>query len=368
MTVIIDARQGWRPTGVGEYVYYLLQHASAYPTIRLRPLVTPFQMLTWPLSGLHPIWRLNPGSYTPLLLPHADVAHGPQFSIPPVRASRYVITVHDVFFIQHPEWHPAGFKERMDATMRESLAMDPWIVCDSVHAQETFLDAYDHPRERTTVIRLGCSEDYFPGQHRAGRPRTLLRAVGRRGKYLLHAGALVPRKNIAALLDAFKLLWAQPAGRDLHLVLAGPLALRWSTQLPAIREWRRANPTLARAVHVLGYVRRHELPAIFAHAAAYVCAARDEGFGLPILQAMASSCPVVVGRLPAVREYACEVPWYADPNDPEQFVDAILKAISEPRESPRLSRGGALARELTWSRCAAETFRVYQRAAETGKG
>jgi alpha-1,3-rhamnosyl/mannosyltransferase len=178
------------------------------------------------------------------------------------------------------------------------------------------------------------------------------------GEYLLFAGAIEPRKNLARLLEAFAAL--QRRRQDVPpLILVGPPG--WRNQ-----EIRDRIITAEPHVRYLGYLSQEDMAALMAGCAAFVMPSLYEGFGLPVLEAMASGVPVVTSRGGALEEVAEGAAILVDPQDTEEIAAGIERVLDDTvlRET-LVQKGLARAAQFSWERTARETLRVYERAIQS---
>jgi glycosyltransferase involved in cell wall biosynthesis len=146
------------------------------------------------------------------------------------------------------------------------------------------------------------------------------------------------------------------------LVLAGPSAVEWRSDLDRVIEWQRDHPRLAADVRISGYVATNDLAVLFRRAAVCATATRDEGFGLTVLQSMAAGTPAVAPPLEVFREFAEDLAWYADPVDQDAYAHALLVACAVDRADPRVVAARERAATFTWEQAARRTTAVYHRA------
>jgi glycosyltransferase involved in cell wall biosynthesis len=181
-------------------------------------------------------------------------------------------------------------------------------------------------------------------------------------RYLLHVGTLQPRKNLGRLVAAFAAIASEEP--DVELVLAGKRG--WGREDPAALAGHLGVGT---RVHLLGYVPRTELPALYGSATAVVVPSLYEGFGLPVLEALACGVPVAASWGSSLPEVAGSAALYFDPLDVDELAGVLRRLLAEAPLRRRLSEAGpARAREFTWERCAAATQAVLERAARAGRG
>jgi glycosyltransferase involved in cell wall biosynthesis len=211
--------------------------------------------------------------------------------------------------------------------------------CDVVFANSGFTaaDVAEHlqiPDERIRVAYPGIEARFSPaGEHAY---------LG--GPYVLTVSTLDPRKNVDAVLEAFDLL--RQEWPDLLLAVVGGVAPGGS--VPAGRE----------GVRLLGFVDEERLAALYRGASAFVYASRFEGFGMPIVEALASGAPVVASSHPSLDEAAGEASFRADPASPEAVAEALDAALR--RGAERRAEGLAHARQFTWEACGEAVLRGYE--------
>jgi glycosyltransferase involved in cell wall biosynthesis len=371
--IVLDYRPALRQrTGVGEFVHEL---ARALASDANRPGGDELAILTvsWKdrapaalareLPGVHIIdrripvrpltWTWNRLGWPPVewLAGAADVIHGQTPLLIPASHAAQVITIHDLDFLHHPERVTAEMRRDFPRLVRRHAARADHVIVSSQYAAGEVAGRLDVPPERISV----CS----PGAPSWAAEIARYRATTPGESHVLFVGTLEPRKNISGLLDAFSRLRARRPDAG-TLVLAGGVT-------PAARPWidRARAPDLADHVQMRGYVPDGERRLLYRDARMVVLPSFEEGFGLPVLEAMACGVPVVVsnrGSLPEVAGAA------ATPIDPED-VDALANEMERllDREAARLavSRGLAQASRFTWEACARAARDAYRAAVST---
>jgi len=266
-----------------------------------------------------------------------------------------VLTVHDASWVRHPETHP---KERLDAISRYfqgSLEAASAILTDSEFVKQEIIDLFGVPKETIYPVLLGVSDNFSPRDpvncHTFLAEQDLIF-----GQYVLSVGTLEPRKNIPVLIDAYSLLPADLQQR-FPLVLVGMRG--WlNSDLEA-----RMKPLVEQGVvRPLGYIADSAMPLIYSGAAAFVFPSLYEGFGLPVLEAMACGTPVIASRTSSLPEVVGNAGLLVDPHD----VDALAESLRRVLEDRKLAEGLALqgvqrAAGFSWKRTASETIDVYRR-------
>ena len=361
MRALLDARLGRKPSGIGTYVAQLATRLPALAPGEVRVICRPPYYRQFTLAGANPIVQLG-GSRLRRRLPPFDLFHGPNYHTPAFDGSvARVATIHDVGYLLLPECHPPGMPERLDALVRASLSETRMFVCDSEDTARTFADKYRVTWDRIAVTPLAVdSERFAPPADGTVVRRRLEREYGVRERYVLFVGAMVPRKDLRTLVEAWALVADEQP--DLELVLAGNKSLRWASDWPHVDAWLRAHPQLADRVRVLDYVRHGDLPGLYQCASVVMLTSLLEGFGLTVLEGFAAGRPVVATRCSAIPEVGGDAAYYGEVRDPESFATALTAALG----GEGLARRRELAREIvarhTWSRTAGLTLDAYRRA------
>lgn len=276
-----------------------------------------------------------------------DLIHATTWAIPP-RSRPLVVTIHDLAFLRTPE----HFTRRGNSYFRRALDVarndaDLVIVPSSATADDCLEHGF--ASERLRIVPHGVRpETVTPGEIADFRTRT-----GLHGPYVLWCGTFEPRKNVAALIEAF----ASVAARDasLSLVLAGPVGWGGTSRDVA----RLLTGDLAGRVITPGRLTATDLRAAYAGAQAFCFPSLWEGFGMPVLEAMSHGTPVVTSEGTSMAEFARGAALLVDPRDPDALADAILSATGE-RHAELATASTARAREYTWDRTARLTADAYR--------
>jgi glycosyltransferase involved in cell wall biosynthesis len=274
---------------------------------------------------------------------------GPSPAAPP---ARLVVTVHDLIYHHFPASVPAPYRLFMRAVLPRVARRADRVITPS---EATARDAVEHlgvPPERVRVVPEGPGNDFRP-EPDADAVAAVLRRYGVRLPYVVSVSRAYPHKNMAGLLRAFARLG--PGRRGLRLALVGERP-RGGGELDRLA----AELGLGDAVCFTGFVPNDDLQALYTAAAAFAFPSLREGFGLPVLEAMACGAPVVASEDAAVRESVGGAGVVADARDPEAFAAALARVLDDrPLQADLRARGLARAREFSWDKCAAATLAVY---------
>ena len=276
-----------------------------------------------------------------------DLLHAPAYTAPLWGAVPTVLTIHDVSYERHPEWYPYRRDWLRRAFYRSSAHAAAHILTDSEFSRREIGAAYGIPLERVTVAQPGVSAAFAPGSSSSSLPPRVT------APFLLHVGDLHERRNLPVAIDA--LAAARPRlGGSLMLVLVGVdrgVGARLDARAAA------ANVPLI----MLGAVDDAQLRSLYHAAAALVYPSRYEGFGLPVLEAMASGTPVLASHAASIPEVLGETGILLDPDDTAAWADAIVAVMTVPAQQARMRAAGvARASEFTWARTARITLDVYR--------
>jgi len=272
----------------------------------------------------------------------ADVFHGLNQRLPHARLRRAVTTFHDLFVLTGTYSTPE-FRRRFAAQARDAAARSDRIIAVSRFTARQVIDL------------LGVEESRIRVVHHGVRPAAGIAVT--REKIVLHVGAMQHRKNIARLVDAF-----ERVDPGWQLVLAGSAgygAAEIAAKIAGARSRGR--------IRMLGYVPPAELANWYARAMIFAFPSLDEGFGMPVLEAMASGTPVISSNRSAIPEVAGDAAWLVDPEDTEELAGALLALTRDPERRADLShRGLARAAQFTWAEAVEKTWQVYRELGDGG--
>jgi glycosyltransferase involved in cell wall biosynthesis len=274
-----------------------------------------------------------------------------QYIAPPLPFCATAVTVHDILFESHREYFQRTFVARSRLLVPFSVRRSALVFTVSEFSRRQICDTYSIPAEKVHTIPNGVDESrFFPGN--AG--SEMVQGLGLEvGTYFLTVGRLEPRKNHAALLKA----WARLGTPRPPLVIVGQRDFQYKEAFDLIRTLR-----LERDVTVLEEASDLQLPAIYRNAKGFIYCSWAEGFGMPVLEAMASGIPVVSSANTALSEVCAGAALGIDPSDPIQIGNAILALDKELGLRENLIHCGLLrAKEFTWEKPAQTVREVYLR-------
>ncbi len=282
-----------------------------------------------------------------------DLVHSPTPFPLPSRSAASVVTLHDLFFVRQPEAVAASIRNEWVDRVGAALKQVDAIICVSEHTAREARELLDAPAERLHVVHHGL--DPVPAAPDVNEIRSELDRLNLPPRFLLAVGTLEIRKNYLRLLEAFQAL-RETTSEEIALVIAGPDG----TDGARVRELHQ-KLGLGDAVRFAGYLGDHELNLLYHAAEALVMPSLDEGFGFPVLEALARGTPVIASSTGALREVAGEAALYVDPLDGEALVEAMRQLLVDPKLGARLREAGPnRAHAFTWEAAARKTIDVYR--------
>ncbi|MGE8317179.1 MAG: glycosyltransferase family 4 protein [Comamonas sp.] len=385
---VILAADALRPplTGIGRYTYELAKRLTRHTDVeRLRY----FSMGRWLADPLADLDRPPSNEASPSRPEHASlrtrlatsrlavrvyskvtpalfgwqlrgnrqsIYHAPNYIVPPF-GGKTVSTVHDLSHILHPQFHPRARVDYLELSLGDSLARTDHVITVSEAVRQEMIERGLMPAERITAILEAADAAFHP--HTPQMLEPAMEALGlRAGQYSLFVGTVEPRKNVERLIQAYERLPVDMR-RAWPLVVAGGKG--WNSE--AIHA-RMARAQAEGWLRYVSFVEQRWLPALYAGARLMAYPSLYEGFGLPIVEAMASGTPVLTSNTSCMPEVAAGAARLVDPLDVEDMAQALAECLgNEAWQAEARAKGLARAAGLSWDRCAAETVAVYKRLA-----
>ena len=278
-----------------------------------------------------------------------DLLFVPSHVIPLIHP-RSVVTVHDLGYLHEAEAHPVGQRRMLNLTTRWNARVASHIIAISETTKADLIRFYGTPADKITVVHHGISGNFAPAaESDIARVRLAYELPDR---FVLAVGTIQPRKNLARLAGAVASLQAQFPG--LALVVAGKRGWMADTVLAGIHA---ALPSAL--FHELGYVPLADIPAIYSTAPITALVSTYEGFGLPVIEAMACGSPVVISDTPALVEVAGEAALVADAHSISAIAGALKAILAEAGTADRLTTSGLQrAAHFSWDTAARATVGV----------
>jgi glycosyltransferase involved in cell wall biosynthesis len=350
------------PSGVERYITELLKALSQHPMTHEIALITDGTDLQVPPGGRRVALR-SMGKLARLKFDHyrladlarderLDVLHCTKSFVPGGLACASVATIYDVIFLKRPDCYPLGFRLYWNHALRATTERASAVLAMSEATAKDVESLLPGARGKVHAVRTGVNPAAFAPTHADAERLRDRRAV--RPPYFLYVGNITRRKNVPVLLDAFESVRRQIRAK---LVVAGALEFGGGEVLERIRRG-------AEGVTYLGRVADDELAALYQGALAFVYPSGDEGFGLPVLEAMASRVPVITTTGGALPEAAGDAALLVSPGSAAELGEAMKRVAGDAAfRASLVERGLARVAEHPWGRTAAQTVEIYEKAA-----
>ncbi len=307
----------------------------------------------------HPLARIG---WEQMILPLAlqmqqmALVHGLVNVLPLATTVPGVVTVHDLSFARTPEAFPALKRWYLTRLCRASADKAQAVIAVSRQTADDLMTIFQLPAHKIHVIHNGIAAHFVP------QPATAIAELRQRhqlpSRFFLYLGTLEPRKNLPLLIRAYA-RWrtaATPADRNVKLILAGGKGWFYKEIFQLVTELELTD-------HILfpGYIPAAELPVWYSAALAFIYPSRLEGFGLPVLEAMACGTPVLCSAIPSLREVAADYALFFPVDEELALADLLRRVLSEPTSTASLAQAGQThAARFTWARAAAATVDCYR--------
>lgn len=260
-----------------------------------------------------------------------------------------VVTCHDLMYHHFPQFISPECAARLERGTQKAAARSAYWLCNSEHTRQDLITTFGVAPARTAVTPLGVGDGFFAAEE----------AEEEQEPYFIFVGSVEPKKNLPMLIEAFA--QAKQAGLEARLKIAG----RASWQSGVLTATIRRNPVMEEHVDFLGFVDFDELPQLMARSRGLVLPSRYEGFGMPVVEAMAAGCPVLCTRRGALADTAGDAAVFFDPDDVDGLAELLLSIDSDRGRRDNMRQRGQLhAKDFTWQRCARLTLDGYRRACE----
>ncbi len=366
MQIALDARLVYyrRYSGIGQYIVHLAEQLPGFdadnsytiihsrkdrtpphhPAADLRAAWTPshhrFEQISWPLE----LSRLP-----------IDLLHSPDFIPPFAGRFKRIITVHDLNFLYYPQFLTAESRRYYNGQIERAVQVADHILADSHATRLDLIKLLNVPEEKITVVWLAPNVEVYrpqrPADSAAARDRLQLPE-----RFILFTGTLEPRKNVAGLLRAYRLL----LDHDPHLpdlILAGSRGWLFDETRALIDELR-----LSDRVRWMDSPADADLAVLYNAASVFVLPSHYEGFGLTVLEAMACGAPCIISDRGSLPEIVGGAAVEIDPDDVVELAEAMKGVLNDEQLQQQLRhKGFERVAEFSWERCARETAAVYRR-------
>lgn len=336
-----------KPTGVERYSSEIIQAILKESKDFDIKLYTPREIVFLPhekqiVIPFKRLWTLVRLSFE-MLMKKPDILFVPSHVIPFFCPKRTFTTIHDIAFKKYPSAYRPMQRYYLDFAAKRAVTCAEKIIVPSQVVKNDLINIYKVPREKIRVIYHGKIN--LEPVHNKER---YLKKFGlkKRDKFFLYVGRLEKKKNIDTLVEAFELV--QKIYSNVKLVLAG-------SQSPGFKDLFKKNLVCA------GYISEKELTSLLYYSSALILPSKEEGFGMPVLQAFESETPVICSYIPALKEVAGDAALFVNPDRAEEFAKAMIRILEEDDLAKNMVKAGRKRLgNFSWSKNAKILLELFQ--------
>lgn len=283
-----------------------------------------------------------------------DLFHSTTFCIPEGFNKRVISTIYDISFKTHSEFHTPGNIKHCDKGTKQAVEKADTIIAISEHTKRDLIEYYSCPAEKIVVIYLGYDERFQQIEDR--RKKDQINAeYGLTRPFIFNVGSIEPRKNLIGLIRAYASL-GKKYHQNFDLVISGGQGWLNTEIYKEVEKLKMSD-----SVKFIGYVDDEDLPYLYNSAEVFAYPSFYEGFGLPILEAMACGCPVITSNVSSMPEVGGHAVSYIDPKDTETIKKALESVLGDKKKQSNMTRNGLeQAKKFSWTKCAQKTFKIYE--------
>ncbi len=360
-----------RETGVGIYYRNLLFHLAQidraneyflfssslkdkFPRQKIPPFPKKeFHHFRFPVRLINLFWyRLSWPPLDYFFMTDLDLAHSPTPLILPTKGKK-IVTVHDLFFMDFPRMTDREARKHFVTRIRGSLYDADGIVAISEFTKNQLLERFDLDEKKVKVIYHGLDREFYT-EVSAAEGEQVRKKFSLPPSFIFFVGAMEPRKNLSRLIEALKIVHEKH--QKILLVIVGRQGLDYKNLEKKIDQLN-----LQDWVRMMDYLPDAEVKIFYRLASVFAFPSLCEGFGLPLIEAMASGLPVAASKISALPEIGQDAALYFHPEDPEDIADKLILAMEDEELRKTLrERGKKRALDFDWHTTAAETLSFYE--------
>tara|TARA_B100000315_G_scaffold179848_1_gene168674 strand:- start:837 stop:1955 length:1119 start_codon:yes stop_codon:yes gene_type:complete len=288
-----------------------------------------------------------------LAIDKVDLVHSPSYTAPLMTSCKSVVTIHDVIYANHPEWCSKRQYLRFKHLVRIAAKYSDAVIVDSNATRREVLHLTEVPEHKIHVIYLAADSIYHPIKDE-NKYEYLQDKYKFKGNYVLFVGSIHPRRNIHRFLKAFSILKKEK--QIPHKILLTGLVLDYNKELGNLIE----SLNLIDCVKQLGFIPDEDLIGLYSFADLFIYPSLYEGFGLPVIEAMACGTPVITSNISSLPEVSGDAAVLVDPYNIQEMAEAMGNILSSSTLREKLiEKGFERVKHFHWEKTAKETLNVY---------
>jgi len=285
-----------------------------------------------------------------------NLFHSPAFICPLIKTSKVIITIHDLAYMLYPDKFINSYRRYLQFWVPISIKIADKIITDSVCSKNDIMRCLKVPESKIEVVYLGKSEK-FKQINNLNIIEEFKNRYGLKDDFILYVGTIEPRKNISTLIKAYKKLVDSNSQQPIKLVIAGAKGWKYSDIFKLIDEYKLNDDII-----FPGHIPDEELPILYNCAKLFVYPSIYEGFGLPVLEAMACGVPVITSNTSSLPEIVKDAGIMIPPMDEQELSEAIKKVLSnKPLRESLIQKGLKRAEYFSWEKTAQNTLAIYNK-------
>lgn len=284
-----------------------------------------------------------------------DIFHSPAYVCPLIKTCPTVVTIHDMAYLLYPEKFVSAYRGYLKFWVPLCISSADKIITDSLCSKKDIVRLLRVPEDKIEVVYLGKSDKFQPIAD-SSKIASLKERYGLKKDFVLYVGTIEPRKNILGLVKAYRRLKEIHADFDYSLVIGGEKGWKYSDVFDFVKD-----NSLMNDVIFLGHISEEDLPVLYNSAKVFIYPSLYEGFGLPVLEAMACGVPVITSNTSSLPEIVGDAGIMVDPLDIEALSSAISRVLGDAALRNRMIKSGIKrAAEFSWEKTAQKNMQIYQ--------
>ena len=304
----------------------------------------------------------NGGRYKEKLLGGIDILHSTAFTMPPVFGPKVIVTIHDLSIFAFPQHHTEANYQFVNRNVHQAARRASFIIAVSESTKKEIMRFFHVPEEKIAVVYEAAGEIFCNTKFSDDCLIRMKKKYKINKRYFLSVGSIEPRKNLASALIAFKAL-LEIRRIDYQFVIAGGKGWKNESFYQLLKKLNIDDYLV-----FTGYVPEEDLPALYQGAEVFVYPSFYEGFGLPVLEAMASGTPVITSNTSSLPEVAGNAALLVNPTEIFDLYEAMEALVTNPSLREELKgKGLEQSKKFTWEKTARQTLEIYEKVFDNGR-
>ena len=312
----------------------------------------------FPYGVYRRIWSMLPLTYNKLVHSHSEIYHFFDYIVPPKIEGKVITTIHDMTYVLYPEMVEKKTMERIKKDIKYSVNRADKIITVSESSKKDIVKFLNVDESKIEVVYNGVEYERFCKSYTKEQELSIKKKYNIPDKYILYMGTLEPRKNIESIISAFSIFISNNNvySDDIKLVIAGKKGWLYESIFNLVQKL-----SLEDKVIFTDYVHEDDKPVIYNMANIFVFPSIYEGFGIPVIEAMASSVPVITSTASSLKEVAGDAAIFVEPKDIDSMAKAMKQILEdEDIRKSMIEKGHTQAKKFNWESSAEKLVSIYR--------